>query len=66
VDSVIRYFEQIGVQEDDEDIIYKSVLRLREQRMSLVQTLTQYVRCYECVLHYLLGRVAGGTMGVEE
>jgi tyrosine-protein phosphatase 2/3 len=55
VDSVINYLD--GVNDDgEEDLIYRSVLGIREQRMSLVQTLRQYVLCYECVLHHLLGK----------
>jgi protein tyrosine phosphatase len=36
---------------DEKDLIQESVLALREQRMSLVQTLRQYVLCYESILH---------------
>ena len=55
VDSVIRSLNKQEVREAEDSVIYRSVLGLRMQRMSLVQTLRQYVLCHECVLHYLLG-----------
>lgn len=66
VDSVMQYLDSKG-SVDDEDVIYRSVLGLREQRMSLVQTLRQYVLCYECVLYHLLENIAprGNQMNVE-
>jgi tyrosine-protein phosphatase 2/3 len=55
VDSVIHSLEcEEGREDENEDIIFRNVMEIREQRMSLVQTLRQYVLCYECVLHYLL------------
>jgi protein tyrosine phosphatase len=68
IDSVVNQFETAhdGISDDD-DIIYQRVLRFREQRMSMVQTLRQYVLCYECVLHYLLSKITGedNRMSVE-
>jgi len=46
-----------GEEVEDFDIIYQNVLALREQRMSLVQTLRQYVLCYDCVLYHLLEEI---------
>ena|SRR5436190_17115454 len=54
VDSVIN--SKDGT-DGEEDLIYQCVLRMREQRMSLVQTLRQYVLCYDCVLYYVLGKI---------
>ncbi|ODV95070.1 hypothetical protein PACTADRAFT_50891 [Pachysolen tannophilus NRRL Y-2460] len=34
----------------DDDLIYKTVHELRRQRISMVQTLNQYVICYETIL----------------
>jgi tyrosine-protein phosphatase 2/3 len=51
VDSLINYFERERDLGDEKDLIQESVLALREQRMSLVQTLRQYVLCYESILH---------------
>ena len=45
--------------EDDDDVVYTMVSALREQRMSAVQTLRQYVLCYECVLHSQVNRIIG-------
>jgi len=56
VDGAINAVDK-GHAMGDEDIIYKSVLNIREQRMSLVQTLRQYVLCYDCVLHHLLRKL---------
>ena len=56
VDGVISSIDQ-GLAGEDEDLVYRSVLQLREERMSLVQTLRQYVLCYECVLHHLISKV---------
>ena len=38
---------------DDEDLIFKAVSELRDQRISMVQCLQQYVLCYETVLEWL-------------
>lgn len=64
VDSVINDMDGV---DDEEDLIYHRVLRIREQRMSLVQTLRQYVLCYECILHHVLGdiRCTDSQMKVE-
>ena len=56
VDNVIKAIGN-GDGNMDEDLIYQTVLGIREQRMSLVQTLRQYVLCYECVLQHLLGKI---------
>ena len=58
VDTVIRYLDS-GNDSGDEDIIYRNVLEMRKQRMSMVQTLRQYVLCYESVLYYLLNKASG-------
>ena len=55
VDSVI-YAVDSGMGDGEEDLIYQKVLALREQRMSLVQTLRQYVLCYDCVLYHILSK----------
>jgi tyrosine-protein phosphatase 2/3 len=53
---------------DDEDLIAKCVSDFRDQRLSMVQTLRQYVLCYETVLEWLVAqkpprpsKSAGGT-----
>ena len=56
VDSVIYAFDS-GTGDGEEDLIYRKVLALREQRMSLVQTLRQYVLCYDCVLYHILSKL---------
>lgn len=37
---------------DDEDLISKAVADLRDQRLSMVQSLRQFVLCYETVLEW--------------
>lgn len=37
------------------DLLYETVERFREQRVSMVQTLRQYVFCYEAVMWWTLG-----------
>lgn len=41
------------VNRDDEDLVYKAVSEFRDQRISMVQCLQQYVLCYEAVLEWL-------------
>ena len=36
------------------DLIYQTVSKFREQRVSMVQTLRQYVFCYEAILWWIL------------
>ena len=55
VDSVMNSINS-GTGDGEEDLIYRKVLALREQRMSLVQTLRQYVLCYDCVLYHILNK----------
>ncbi|KAH0543672.1 hypothetical protein FGG08_001987 [Glutinoglossum americanum] len=42
------------ITKDDEDLISKCVSDFRDQRLSMVQTLRQYVLCYETVLEWLI------------
>ncbi|TKA73299.1 hypothetical protein B0A49_04545 [Cryomyces minteri] len=41
------------VQRDDQDLIEKTVEEFRHQRLSMVQSLRQFVLCYESVLEWL-------------
>ena len=62
VDGIIDYLSVHGGSGDEEDdLVFRSVSMMREQRMSLVQTLRQYVLCYDCILYYLVSE-----MGEEE
>jgi len=38
---------------DDDDLVFNAVSELRDQRISMVQCLQQYVLCYETVLEWL-------------
>lgn len=41
------------INRDDQDLIFNAVAQLRDQRISMVQCLQQYVLCYETVLEWL-------------
>lgn len=41
------------VNRDDDDLVYQAVSEFRDQRISMVQCLQQYVLCYEAVLEWL-------------
>lgn len=57
VDNIVNSTGNIAEIDGDEDVIHRSVLALREQRISLVQTLRQYILCYDCVLYHLLNKI---------
>ena len=61
VDSVVGQLDRSQDNGGGKDLILETVLGLREQRMSLVQTLRQYVLCYECVLHHLINKVSSAS-----
>lgn len=42
---------------DDEDLVAKTVSDFRLQRLSMVQTLRQFVLCYESVLEWVVGEM---------
>jgi tyrosine-protein phosphatase 2/3 len=56
IDSTLSLLQSIREQGLDvnQDLIQKVVLRFREQRLSMVQTLRQYVFCYEAILWKLI------------
>ncbi|KAI9030934.1 protein-tyrosine phosphatase-like protein [Phycomyces nitens] len=39
----------------DKDVLFETIARFREQRVSMVQTMRQFVFCYEAVCWWLLG-----------
>lgn len=40
------------LRKDDEDLVFNAVSELRDQRISMVQSLRQYVLCYETILEW--------------
>lgn len=42
------------VQDQDQDLIEKTVEEFRKQRLSMVQSLRQFVLCYESVMEWLV------------
>lgn len=61
LDSVVKLQSQQGasqldlswLQSDDVDLIERTVRDFREQRLSMVQSLRQYVLCYESILEWV-------------
>ena len=51
-------------EEDSVDLITRTVESFRAQRLSMVQTLRQFVLCYESVLEWLVGEMES-EMGME-
>ena len=49
---------------DDEDLVAKTVGDFRLQRLSMVQTLRQFVLCYETVLEWIVGNMPEGYKGL--
>ena len=49
---------------DEEDLIAKTVSDFRLQRLSMVQTLKQFVLCYETVLEWIVGEIPEKYKGV--
>jgi tyrosine-protein phosphatase 2/3 len=47
--------------DEDVDLVQKTVEDFRKQRISMVQTLRQYVLCYETVLEWISQQRAGGS-----
>jgi protein-tyrosine phosphatase len=45
--------DQAAIDEAMEDVVFATVTKFREQRLSMVQCLRQYVFCYEAILWYL-------------
>ena len=49
---------------DEEDLVAKTVSDFRLQRLSMVQTLKQFVLCYETVLEWIVGEMPEKYKGV--
>jgi len=49
----VKDSENIDVWNTENDLIYFTVQQLRKQRISMVQTLNQFIFCYETVLQFL-------------
>ena len=54
------------ISRDDIDLIHESVNDFRSQRLSMVQSLRQYVLCYESVLQWLVSEEEKGLKGIQE
>lgn len=50
---------------DDEDLVAKTVADFRLQRLSMVQTLRQFVLCYETVLEWIVGEMPDRFKGLN-
>ena len=49
---------------DDEDLVAKTVSDFRLQRLSMVQTLRQFVLCYEAILEWTVGEMPEKNKGL--
>lgn len=49
--------EEAWIGKDDEDLVTKAVSDFRLQRLSMVQTLRQFVLCYETVLEWIVAEM---------
>ena len=50
---------------DDEDLVAKTVSDFRAQRLSMVQTLRQFVLCYETVLEWIVDEMPEKYKGLS-
>lgn len=57
--------EDMWMLKDDEDLVAKTVSDFRLQRLSMVQTLRQFVLCYETILEWIVGEKAEKYKGLE-
>ncbi|KAI9277017.1 protein-tyrosine phosphatase-like protein [Phascolomyces articulosus] len=56
IDTVIhRLMQSNGHLPEEKDLLFDTISRFREQRVSMVQTLRQFVFCYETIWWWLLG-----------
>jgi protein tyrosine phosphatase len=56
IDTVLRRLKSATAADDyDTDALWEIIFRFREQRLSMVQTLRQFVFCYEVVWWWFLG-----------
>ena len=55
IDSVISTISQGLFEKTEEDLIARTVEDFRAQRLSMVQTLRQFVLCYETVIQWVFG-----------
>ena len=56
--------EDIWMLKDDEDLVAKTVSDFRLQRLSMVQTLRQFVLCYESILEWFVGEMPKNFEGM--
>ncbi|KAK6341681.1 hypothetical protein TWF696_008749 [Orbilia brochopaga] len=61
--SAYDYEGDWWLDDDRTDLIERAVENLREQRLSMVQSLRQYVLCYETVLEWLVRRPLAESSG---
>lgn len=54
IDTVLSRLKEVK-EDDNTDILLETISRFREQRLSMVQTLRQFVFCYEAVWWWFLG-----------
>ncbi|KAK4521749.1 uncharacterized protein ATC70_004284 [Mucor velutinosus] len=55
IDTVLYRLRNMKSSSSDHDILLQTISRFREQRLSMVQTLRQFVFCYEAIWWWFLG-----------
>lgn len=55
IDTVLYRLRSMKSSSGDHDILLQTISRFREQRLSMVQTLRQFVFCYEAIWWWFLG-----------
>ncbi|KAI8343502.1 protein-tyrosine phosphatase-like protein [Chlamydoabsidia padenii] len=55
IDTALRQLSDNHNNNKDDDVLWDIIFRFREQRLSMVQTLRQFVFCYEVVWWWFLG-----------
>ncbi|KAI4213239.1 MAG: hypothetical protein LQ351_004185 [Letrouitia transgressa] len=58
--------DEAWITHDDEDLVAKTVEDFRLQRLSMVQTLRQFVLCYETVLEWFTGEMPERSLKVKD
>ncbi|OAD70008.1 hypothetical protein PHYBLDRAFT_135579 [Phycomyces blakesleeanus NRRL 1555(-)] len=56
IDTVLRRISRANPDDSTHDLLIETISRYREQRLSMVQTLRQFIFCYEAIWWWMLGQ----------
>lgn len=65
IDTVLYRLKHESQRAEIKDILLETISRFREQRLSMVQTLRQFVFCYEAIWWWFLGYNGLDTLKIE-